>query len=114
MAQAPAEFFRARFGDDVDGATAAPAEFRARAGGDDLELLDGLHRDVNGRALAAGLFAEEPVVGVAAVEADVVEDPALPVEIDLVAVRPLRDTHAGSEGQEVFEFAAQYGCAADG
>ena len=44
---------------------------------DHLELADRFERDVDGRALAAGLLAEEAVVVVAAVEADVVEDAAL-------------------------------------
>ena len=65
-----------------------------RAGGDDLELLDRVERDVDGRALAARLLAEEPVVVVAAVEADVVEDAALSGERDLVAVRSLHDADA--------------------
>ena len=56
--------------------------------------LHRVERDVDGRALAAHLLAEEAVVVVAAVEADVVEDAALAGERDLVAVRPLHDAHA--------------------
>src|SRR5262245_26225997 len=114
MEQTAAEFVRARFGDDVNNAAAAAPELSARAGGDDLELLDGLHRDVDRRALAAGLLPEETVVVIAAVEAYVVKDAALAVEIDLVAVRTLSDAHAGSERQQVFKLAAQNGRAADG
>ena len=81
---------RARLGDDVDHAAGGAAELGVGAGRDDLELLDRFERDVDGGALAAHLLAEEAVVVVAAVEADVVEDAALAGEVDLVAVRPLR------------------------
>ena len=40
---------------------------------------------------ATGLLAEEPVVIVAAIEADIIENAALAGEVDLVAVRALRD-----------------------
>ena len=59
-------------------------------GRDHLEFLDRFERDVDGGALAAHLLAEEAVVVVAAVEADVVEHAALAGEVDLVAVGPLR------------------------
>ena len=81
---------RARLGDDVDDAAGGAAEFGVGAGRDDLELLDRFERDVDGRALPADLLAEEAVVVVAAVEADVVEDAALAGEVDLVAVGSLR------------------------
>ena len=87
----PLLLVRAGLGDDVDDAAGRAAELRRRAGGDHLELLDRFERDVHRGALPAGLLAEEPVVVVAAVEADVVEDPALPGEGDLVAVGPLDD-----------------------
>ena len=76
-------------------------------GRDHLELLDRVERDVDRRALAAHLLAEEPVVVVAAVEADVVEDAALAGEGDLVAVGPLHDADARRERQQVLELAAQ-------
>src|SRR5437762_11511365 len=75
--------------DDIDDATGAAAELRVGAAGGDLKFLDGFQSDVDGRALTAHLLTEESVVVVAAVEADVVEDTALPVDIDLVAVRTL-------------------------
>ena len=59
------------------------------------------------RALAADLLAEEAVVVVAAVEADVVEDAALAGERDLVAVRPLHDADARRERQQILELAAE-------
>jgi hypothetical protein len=37
----------ARLGDDVDDAAGGAAELGARAGGDDLELLDRVERDVD-------------------------------------------------------------------
>ena len=98
---------RARLRDDVDDAPGRAAEFRRGAGGNHLELLDCFERDVHRGALPAGLFPEEPVVVVAAVEADVVEDPALPREGDLVAVGPLDDGDAGREREEVLELASE-------
>jgi hypothetical protein len=78
----------ARLGDDVDDATGSTTALRVRAAGDDLELLDRVERDVDGHPLAADLLAEEAVVVVAAVEADVVENPALARKGDRVTVRP--------------------------
>src|SRR5260370_15575836 len=47
----------------ASGANAGSAsELGVGSAGDDLELPDGLERDVDGGALAARLFAEEPVV----------------------------------------------------
>jgi hypothetical protein len=77
MEDASLERVRSRLRDDVDDAAGRAAEFRGSAAGDDLELLDGIQRDVDRRALTTRLLAEESVVVVAAVEADVVEDAAL-------------------------------------
>ena len=101
------ERVRARLGDDVDDAAGRAAVFGRRAAGDDLELLDGIERDVDRRALSAGLLAEEPVVVVAAVEADVVEDAALAGKRDLVAVGALDDADAGRERQQILELATE-------
>src|SRR5688572_2461012 len=62
----------ARLGDDIDDAPGGAPEFRRCAGGDHLEFLHRFERDVDRRTLAAGLLAEEPVVVVPAVQADVV------------------------------------------
>ena len=78
--QAAVRLVGPRLRDDVDHAAGGAAELGVRAGGDDLELLHRVERDVDGGALSADLLAEEPVVVVAAVEADVVEDAALPGE----------------------------------
>src|ERR1043166_915190 len=72
-----------------------------------LELAHRLQGDVDRRALAAQLLAEEAVVVIAAVQADVVEDPALSGEGDLVTVGALHDAHPGRQRQKVFELAAQ-------
>ena len=77
MKNAAVHLVRTRFGDDVDDAARRATELRIRSTGHDLELLHRLQRDVDGRALAAHLLAEEAVVVVAAVEADVVEYAAL-------------------------------------
>src|SRR6266571_4909216 len=53
------------------------SEFRAGAGGDHLEFLDCIQRDVDGSPLAAGLLTKEAVVVVTPIQADVVEDSSL-------------------------------------
>ncbi len=93
------------FCDDVDHATSRAAKFRVRATGDNLELLHCIERDVNGCTLTAELLAKETVVVVTTVEADVVEDTALTVEVDLVAVGALGNRDTRSESQQVFKFA---------
>ncbi len=93
--------------DDVDDTTGAAAELCVGAARGDLKFLDGFQCDVNGRALAAHLLTEESVIVVAAIEADVVEDAALAVDVDFVAVRTLRNTDAGSERKQIFELAAE-------
>src|SRR6202022_2406633 len=55
------------------------------------------------------LLAEEAVVIVATVERDVVEDSALAVDVDLVAIGALDDADARGKGEEVFELAAHDG-----
>ena len=112
--QAAVQVVGARLRDDVDDAAGGAAELRVGPAGHDLELLDRLQRDVDRRALAAELFAEESVVVVAAIEADVVVHAALPIEGDLVAVRPLDDADAGSEGEQILELAAEDRRRADG
>src|SRR5437660_8532491 len=93
----------AGFRDDVDDASGAAAELRVGAARRDLKLLDGLQRDVNCGTLAAHLLAKESIVVVAAVEADVVEDAPLPVDVYFVAVRTLSDADAGGQCQQVFK-----------
>src|SRR5437660_3899162 len=104
----------AGFRDDVDDASGAAAELRVGAARRDLEFLDSFQRDVNRGALATHLFAEESVVVVATVEADVVEDAPLPVDIDLVAVRTLSNADAGGQCQQVFKFAPEHRCRCHG
>ena len=58
---------------------------------------DGFESDIDGCTLATDLLAEEPVVVIATIEADVVEDAALAVEVDFVAVGALRNADARSE-----------------
>ena len=112
--EAAVKIVRARLGDHVDDAAGGAAEFRVGPTRHDLKLLHRLQRDVDRRALTAELLAEEPVVVVAAIEADVVVHASLAVEGDLVAVRSLDDAHAGSEGEEILELAAEDRCRADG
>ena len=103
-----------RFGDDVDLAAGRAAEFGVCAAGDNLKLLDGLKRNIDRGALAADLFAEETVVVVAAVEANVVKDAALAVDVDFVAVGSLRDADARGQSQQVFKFTTEDGSRCDG
>ncbi len=105
--QASVRLVRAGLGDDVDHASRGAPEFRRGARRNHLELLHRLERDVNRRALAPRLLAEEPVVVVPAVEADVVEHAALSRKRDLVAVRPLDDADAGREREQILELAAE-------
>ena len=104
----------ARLGNDVDHAASGAAELRVGPARHDLEFLDRLQRDVDRRTLAAKLLAEEPVVVVTAVEADVVVHASLAAEGDLVAIRALDDAHSRSEGEKILELPAQDGRRADG
>ena len=81
MEEAAVRLVGARLGDDVDDAAGGAPELGVGAAGDDLEFLHRVERDVDGGALAAHLLAEEAVVVVAAVQADVVEDAALAGEM---------------------------------
>ena len=112
--EAAAHFVRARLGDDVDHAARRAPELRIRAVGHDLEFLHGLKRDVDRRTLAAKLLAEESIVVVAAIKADVVVHASLPTERDLIAVRSLDDAHPGGQREQILKLAAQNGCGADG
>src|SRR5262249_530015 len=105
--QAAVETVRTGLSDHVDHATRRAPEFGIGAAGDDLELLYCFQRDVNRRALSACLLAEEPVVVVAAVQRDVVENAALSVDVDFVAVRTLRDADARRQREQIFKLAPQ-------
>ena len=105
--QAAVVIVGAGLGDDVDHAARGAAIFGVGAAGDDLKFLYRFESDIGSRALAAGLLAEEAVVVITAVEADVVEYAALPVDIDFVAVGPLGNADAGCQGEQVFKLATQ-------
>ena len=98
---------RARLRDDVDHAARRPAELGGRAAGDHLEFLHGVQGDVDGSALSPDLLAEEAIVEIAAVEAEIVEHAPLPGEGDLVAVGPLHHAHARRQRQQIFELASE-------
>ena len=114
MEHAAVQVIGSRLGDDVDDAPGGAAELRVGAAGHDLEFLHRLQRDVDGRALSAQLLAEEAIVVVAAVEADVVVHAALSAERNLVAIGALHDAHPGSEREQIFELPAEDGRRADG
>lgn len=104
----------AGLGDDVDHAAGGAAIFSVSSAGDDLKFLYGFERDVSGSSLAAGLLAEEAVVVITAIEADVVEYAALPVDIDFIAVRSLGNADAGCQSEQVFKLATEDRDALDG
>ena len=101
------QYVRAGLGNHVDNSAGGPAEFRGGSGGHYLKLFHGIERNIDRRALAAQLLAEEAIVVVAAIEAHVVEDAALTGKSDFVSIRPLDDTDAGGEGQQVFKLSPQ-------
>src|SRR4029079_9829719 len=67
--QASVNVVGAGFCNDIDDTSCATTKFRAGSGCNNLELLDGVERDVDCRALSAGLLAKEAVVVVTAIEA---------------------------------------------
>jgi hypothetical protein len=75
-----------RFRDDVNDPSRGSAVLSIRTRGDDLKFFDRIKRNIDRSTLAARLLAEEAVVVIAAVEADIVEDTPLAGEIDLVTV----------------------------
>src|SRR6266481_854426 len=82
------DYVRTGLGNHVDDPTGGAAEFRGGSGCHYLKLFHGIERNINRRALAAQLLAEEAIVVVA-------------------AIRALDDTDAGGEGQQVFKLSAQ-------
>src|ERR1700704_3713357 len=81
---ASVDLIRSRLCNDVDNASRCAPEFRVGPACDHLKFLDRVECDVNRSALSAELLAEEAVVVVATIEADVIEYAALTVEINLV------------------------------
>src|SRR6202030_3129105 len=76
LEKAPVELIGPRLRNDIDDAARCPAKFRVRTRGNDLKLLHGIQSDVDGRALSPHLLPEESIIVVAAIEADIVGDPA--------------------------------------
>ena len=107
--QGAAQLVAARLGDDVDEAAAGTAELGVGPLGHHDHLLHGVEIEGEGRALAAALLAEEGVVEIRAVHGDVVVDPPLPGDAQLVAVRSLDDGGARRQQGQVEEVAAVVG-----
>ncbi len=99
------ELIGAGLGDDVDEPAARTAEFGVSPIGDYHEVLHRVEVESERRPLATPLFAEERVVEVGAVHRDVVVNPSLSANADLVAVRALHDGHVGRERREVEDVA---------
>src|SRR6185295_16582265 len=95
----------AALGDGVDKPAGASAELGRGADRDHLEFLDRFEANGERRALAAALLAEERVIGVGAVNREIVLDPFVPVDRDLVAVRALDDRYTGRKLHKLAEIA---------
>src|SRR6266478_616840 len=110
---ASVDFIRSGLSDDVDDAAGGPPKFRVCAACDNLKFLDSVQCDVNCSALSAELLAEEAVVVITAIKADVIEYTALSVKVDLVSIRPLGNRHTGCQRQQIFKLAPQHWRRAD-
>ncbi len=96
----------ARLGDHVDEPAGRAAELGRGALVHHHQVLDGVLVEGERGPLAAALLAEEGIVEVGPVDDEVVEDAALAGDVQLVAVRPLRDRRAGRQQRQVQEVAA--------
>ena len=83
------DLIRSRLGDDVDYSPSRASEFSIGAACHYLELFHCIKCDVDRSALAALLLAEESVVVVASIQADIIKDSALSIEVDLVPIGAL-------------------------
>ena len=95
-----------RLGDDADEAARRAAELGGGSLVHDDQLADGVLVERERGALSAALFPEEGIVEVGAVHDEVVEDAALPVDVQFVAVRSLGDGRPGGEERQIHEVAA--------
>ena len=95
-----------RLRDHVDEPAGRAAELGGRPLVHHHEVLDGVLVEREGGPLPAPLLAEERIVEVRPVDDEVVEDAALAADVQLVAVRSLRDRRAGGEQGQVQVVAA--------
>src|SRR6266853_2681348 len=102
------DVIRSRLSDDVNYSSCRASEFSVSAACHHLELFHRIQCDVDRGALTAFLLSKESVVVVATVQADVIKNAALTVEIDLVTVRALRDADARGQSKQVFKLAAEH------
>ena len=100
------EVVGARLGDDADEAARRPAELGGGSLVHDDQLADGVLVERERGALSAALFPEEGVVEVGPVHDEVVEDAALSVDVQFVAVRSLGDGRPRGEERQIHEVAA--------
>src|SRR6185369_11736795 len=94
---------RNHINDSAGGST----KLRRGSGRNHLEFLDRIQRNVDGSSLSAQLLSEKSVVVITTVQADVIENPALPGECDFVSVRTLDDTDTRRQSKQVFEFSSE-------
>src|SRR6266481_7248148 len=100
-------FVRPGFADHIDNSASGAAKFGTRSRCYNLKFLYRFQRDVDCRALATELLAEEAIVVIATVKTDVIEGAPLTGEGYLVAVGSLNHAHAGSQRQQIFKLATQ-------
>ena len=98
-----------RLGDDVDEPAGRAAELRGSALVHDDQFTDRVLVEGERGTLAAALLAEEGIVEVGAVHDEVVEDAALAVDVQLVAVRPLGNGGSRRQEGQVHKIAAVAG-----
>jgi hypothetical protein len=84
---------------DVDDTARCPAVLGTRASCDHRNSLTASSERYRSPHADRRLLAEESIVVVTAIEADIVENAALPGEVDLVTVGALRDAHARRQCQ---------------
>src|SRR5260370_38579796 len=89
LKQTSMQLIGSRLRDHIHNTASSAAELRVRTAGDHLKLLDGFEGNVDIPPLPAQLLTEESVVLVAAIPADVIEDPTSSVYVHLIATRPL-------------------------
>src|SRR5262249_31406288 len=107
MKQAAVDGVGARFRDHIYNAAGGSAELGAGSARDHLEFLDRLQGDVDRGALTTCLFAEESIVVVSTVQADVIEYAALSGEVNFVTVRALGDGDAWGQRKQVLKLAPE-------
>ena len=83
------DVIRSGLGDDVDYSSSRASEFSIGPACHHLELFHCIQRDIDCSALTTLLLSKESVVVVTTIQADIIKDSALTVEVDLIAIGTL-------------------------